>query len=284
MENTDYLDVPIDEVLKSYKTFLSVKYPPHLVELKKREVSNSDGVKLEAAMFSVARHYRLTPKISEIIGEGGVDFLCSSDKYKFLLEVTHLDSASIEEKSGMANKLSTEGRAISMITNLLRSKASNKATQLSGHLVPRVLCIGASHIGSPIFMGKEAAEWLMTSDTKISVSIGKPNAEPKLITGLEKSVFFRFDSKGKIEPCRQSISAILLVILDANSCLIKGLLHPAPAIPFDISLFPDIHFLKVANWPCSEGQIITEWIIHCPPTKRVYLDRIEFETEELKSL
>lgn len=285
MEYNNILGSSVDEVVKSYKTYLEVKYPNHLQELKKREKSNPDGVRFEAAIFSMARSYNCQPSIGEVIGEGGVDFLCKDNNHNFILEVTHLDTNSIEKQTGLSNKpVNGEARFFSMITHVLKGRATSKAKQVANYNMPRLLCIGASHTASTLLLGKQAAEWLLTSETKISIPIGVPNAESKIITDLDKSVFFRFNKNGKIEPCRQSISAILLVVLDYNSCLILGILHPEPTYSFDISCFPDVPFCRIANWPCSEGLILTEWLIHNPSAKRVYLDRIELKTEELQTM
>lgn len=279
------LDISVTEVLESYKTYLEVKYPSHLEELKKREKGNLNGARFEAAMFSMARSYNLNPKISEIIGEGGVDFLCNFNSSSFILEVIHLNTESIEKQTGISNKpVSGEGGSFSMITHVLRRKAGNKAGQVANYNMPRMLCIGSSHVASTILLGKQAAEWLLTSETKFSVPVGVPNAKSQLITNLDNSVFFRFNEKGLMEPCRQSISAILLAVLDSDSCLLLGVLHPQPSHFFDISCLPDVPFVQVANWPCLNGQIMTEWVIHNPSTKRVPLDRIEIETAELKTL
>lgn len=283
MENINWLGASIDETLKSYKTYLEIKYPSHLKEIEKREKSNPDGVRFEAAMFSMARGYDLNPEIGEVIGREGVDFLCCCNNYKFVLEVTHLDANSIEKQSGLSNNpVNGEARFFSMITHVLKRKATNKAKQVADYNMPRILCMGASHIASTILLGKHAARWLLTSETKIAVPLNKANAESQIITGLDNSVFFRFNEKGEVIPCRQSISVILLVVLDNNSCLTVGVLHPQPAYSFDIAYLPDVPFIRVANWPCLDGQIATEWIIHNPSAKRIYLHKIDFTTKELK--
>ena len=278
------MNIPIDEVLKSYKTYLNVKYPSHLKHLEQRERSNLDGVMLEAAIFSVARSYGLNPQIAEKIGEGGVDFLCSSNKYQFVLEATHLNTDSVEKQSGLSNiPKNGEAKFFSMITGKLRQEATDKAEQMANYPMPRILCMGSTHSAAPILLGKQAAKWLLTSESKITIPINVPNAETYQTTELEQSVFFRFDKDGKVVPCRCSISAILLTVLDRYSCLFVGLLHPAPAHIFDISHLPDIPFLRIANWGCLDRSIVTEWTIASPQEKRVYLEKIAFKDDELKN-
>ena len=97
-----------------------------------------------------------------------------------------------------------------MITHMLRTKTSSKATQLSGHSFPRILVITCEHIASDVLLGSHGAETLLTSDTKIEVPIDKPIENIDLVTDLKDSVFFRFKN-GLLESCRKSISAILLL-------------------------------------------------------------------------
>ena len=272
----------IDEVLASYKTYLSIKYPGHLQLLEDRVRSNLDGVRFEAAMFSVARTYNLNPQIAEVIGEGGVDFLCTSQGRQFLIEVTHCDTESVEKQSGLCDIPDGQPKFFSMVTDVLQRKAINKARQMSSYPMPRILCIGATHSASTILLGKHEVKWLLTSETKISIPIGAPNASVSQVTGLEESVFFRFDKDGNVVPCRQSISAILLVICDSDSCLFVGVLHPQPAYTFDIADLPDIPFLRVTNWGNLDGRIQTEWTIASPSERRVRLDKIEVMDKELR--
>jgi len=76
-----------------------------------------------------------------------------------------------------------------------------------------------------------------------------------LTTDLGEALFLRFKN-GVVEPCRQSISALLLVHLDETACHIVGLLHPEPAIPFPITHLPTIPF-GALNWPGATLEI--EW-------------------------
>lgn len=286
MKYSNILSSSVDEVVKSYKIYLEVKRPDHLQELKKREKSNPDGVRFEAAMFSIAREeYNLNPVIGEIIGEGGVDFICSFNNYSFVLEVTHTDTNSIKQQSGLGNDV-INGKAqwFSMITHILKRKAVKKAKQVANHPMPRIVCIGASHISSTMLLGKIAAKWLLTSETKISLPVGVPNAKSQLVTDLKNSAFMKICENGKIGPRLCSISGLLLVAMGNDSYSIVGILHPEPAHVFDISLLPNVPFVRISNWPCPEGQIKTEWIVYDPPIKKGHFNKIELKTEELKSL
>ncbi len=119
-------------------------------------------------------------------------------------------------------------------------------------------------------MGSMAAESLLVSDQKIVVTINQPNPDSELVTDLRESVFFRFSANGTIEPCRQSISAILLVQIFDDECRVVGILNPMPSVEFAISLLPSMPFVRVNPWPIQQNRIFTEWTIHNPGPKRFY--------------
>ena len=74
--------------------------------------------------------------------------------------------------------------------------------------MPRILAITSEHVAADVLLGPHGAEALLTSDTKIEVSIDKSIDKVEEATDLKDSVFFRFKN-GVIEPCKQSISGIL---------------------------------------------------------------------------
>jgi hypothetical protein len=55
--------------------------------------------------------------------------------------------------------------------------------------------------------------------------------------------------------------AILLVAISGIQADLVGLLHPEPGIPFAPSLFPQVPYLRVKNWPIVDGRIEIEWSI-----------------------
>ena len=270
---------PIHEVVSSYKDYLDVSDPGQLKQFENRQKSNPQDADLEAALFSVAQSYGFEVTLGEVPGEGGVDFICRTKDRSFALEVTRLDTSSVERRSGVKN-VAADGRGgtPSFILDLLRRKASGKANQLSGYEMPRVLSIGSTHCFAHTFMGKLAAEWLLTSEPKISVPIGpagSPESEPCHVTSLEQSVFFKLDKSDKITLCRSSISAILLVGLYHDSCSLVGLLAPKPDYPFDAHMLPDVPFVRATNWPFRDGKIETEWTIADGQEKWVPLRKIQ---------
>lgn len=273
------------QVIDSYKIFLEVKYPTHYQSYSNRLKSNSESAKSEAVTFSFLRFNFDDVKLAEDISTGGADFLCKSNKFELIAEVTCLEAESVAAQSGWKNEVPQNGSAGSfgMITHMLRTKASSKAAQLSGHSFPRILVITCEHVVADVLLGPHGAETLLTSDIKIEVPIGKPIDKVDSITDLRDSVFFRFVN-GKLESCRRSISAILLLSIFADKSLIVGILHPDPEYNFPIRLLPSVPFLRMKKWPPENNIIEREWVIYKPKAEKFYHQKMEFKDEELRSI
>jgi hypothetical protein len=283
----DWRDImtSVSALIESYKTFLEVKYPSHYRKFCSQLRESPEGAKSEAVLFSLMRSEFDEIKIAENISSGGPDFLCASDGAEFILEVTSLKADAVSNQSGWPNTVSdsiTVG-SFAMITHMLRTKASGKAAQVSDYPMPRVLAITCEHIGSDFLIGPHGAETLLTSDTKIAIPIGEPLGETHLTTDLKDSVFFKINN-GKVESCRNSISAILLVSLFADKSLIVGVLHPDPEYMFSIDLFPSVPFLRLRNWPPESGHIETEWVIRKPRPADFYHREVKLTDDELPSI
>ena len=273
------------EVIESYKVYIEVKYPSHLQSFCTRLKNSPEGAKAEAIMFSVLRANFDNVKLGEDISTGGVDFLCDIDGSEFLVEVTCLEAEAVAIQSGMKNEILENGSAgwFCTVTHMLRTKASGKAAQVSGHNIPRVLAITTEHIGGDFLLGPYGAETLLTSDTKIRVPIEEPIEKTDLSTDLKDSVFFRFKN-GAIESCRRSISCILLININADKVRFVGVLHPEPKYEFSIKLFPSVPFARIKKWPPENNKIETEWVIKRPKAASFYHQEIKFRDEELKCI
>ena len=273
------------EIIVSYKTFLEVKYPSHFVRFCIHLEDNPESAKAEAVVFSLMRSIFHDVKIGEDISTGGADFLCTLKNVQFITEVTCLEAESVANQSGWKNKVPKDGAAewFGMITHKLRTKVSSKARQVSGYAFPRLLAITSEHIGADFLLGPHGAETLLTSDTQIEVPLGRPIDSTNLVTDLKNSVFFRIKN-GSLEPCRRSISAILLISIYADKSLIVGILHPDPEENFPMDLLPSVPFLRIKKWPPENNQIETEWVIPRPAPAELYHRIVEFKDEELKSI
>ncbi len=272
------------EIIESYKLFLEVKYPSHFQSYCGRLKKQLESAKSEAVTFSILRTIFNTVLVSEDISKGGADFLCKIDGMEFISEVTCLGAEAVASQSGWKNEIPENGSAGSfrLITQMLRTKASSKAGQLSGHAFPRILVITSEHITSDVLLGPHGAETFLTSDTQIEVPIDKPIDKVNIVTDLKNSVFFRYKN-GSIESCRRSISAILLLSIFADKSLVVGILHPDPEYSFPIKLLPSVPFLRMKEWPPVDNKIETEWVINKPRAKEFYHRIVEFKDEELRS-
>ena len=274
----------ITGIIEGYKLFLEVKNPNHFQSYCGRLKNQPESAKAEAITFSILRSIFSSVLIAEDISTGGADFLCKIDGAEFISEVTCLESEAVATQSGWKNEVPKNGSAgsFSMITHMLRTKASGKAGQLSGHEFPRILVITSEHIAADVLLGPHGAETFFTSDTQIEVPIDKPIENVNLVTDLKNSVFFRFKN-GSVESCRKSISAILLLSIFADKSLVVGILHPDPEYEFPIKLFPSVPFLRMKEWPPKNGLIETEWVVYKPEAKAFYHRNVEFKDEELRS-
>ncbi|MCX5733532.1 MAG: hypothetical protein NTW68_04300 [candidate division NC10 bacterium] len=274
--------------IESYMTFLSVKYPSHYKPFCNRLDSKPESARAEAVTFSWLRSQFEDVTIAEDVVTGGADFLCVSESGKIIVEVTCAESEAVATQSGWPNGVPEDGSggSFGLVTHILRTKASEKAPQLSGYEMPRVLAITCEHVVADVLLGPLGAEMFLTSDTKIAVPIatGEPIDEKTfLTTDLKDSVFFRF-SNGIVEPCRQSISSIFLISILADKVFVVGILHPHPQHALPIRLLPSVPFLRVKKWPPENHGIETEWVIHSPKPTEFYHQEVAFKDKELRSI
>ena len=93
-------------------------------------------------------------------------------------------------------------------------------------------------------------------------------------TDLKHSVFYRpsglVDASNvpTINPCRQSISTILLLTIRRDGANAVGLLHPEAAYPFNPAWFPKVPYVTFKN-PATATNIATEWIPGDPDEREV---------------
>jgi hypothetical protein len=268
MQTTKAAGVSVDEVVDFYWRFLSrnANYDVHFGQFKNRYQLDQKAAEAEAIVFSLLRAERLNPDIFEDPGTGGPDFRCNpSLGESFLLEVTSLDSESVSKKSALPLKMTgAGGGAYGLITEKLLSAAKNKATQLGGHSLPGVLAITSDYDFAGLLLDRMAAEFLMTSTPKINVPL---NGKPSYTTvDLRHAVFCRLSKlvtaseEPMIFPCRQSISAILLITIHPRESRVVGLLHPEPACSFNPNWFSKVPYLKFRQWPIAK-KAETEWIL-----------------------
>jgi hypothetical protein len=255
------------EIVKAYSLFLEVRHPEHYRAFQLRSTNDPNAANAEAVVFSWLRLHGLSPTLNDTPGRAGPDFLCSplSDA-PFLIEVTHLKPDDVSKRSGWPDELNDRAQSFAMITPNLWYKTKNKAAQLGGHEIARVHAICLTHIGADVLLGTLAAQWLMTSQPKLSVPIGVPITTIGEITDLSKSAFLSIRDDAIVAE-RKSISAILLIAIFENELHAVGMLHPEPAVAFNYRTFIELPFLRI-DWPVKDGNLITEWVM-AKPTPRV---------------
>ncbi len=258
----------VPTLVDNYKNFLEVNYPNHVRSFCRRLRDQPESARAEAVVYSFFEANHLDVQVEEDVGKGGVDFRCKTGKAEFVTEVTGLDPESVTCKSGVPNELpeTSFGYHYSMITNLLRAKASQKAFQMSRYNCPRILVITSEHAEALGLLGMEGGENLLTGGTRIAIPSGR------LVIDLDKCTFFRLKN-GKLESCRRSISAILLLSISPVNAFVVGILHPDPVYKFPIELLPSVPFLRLKKWPPENDSIEIELIGNKWKPERFWYDK-----------
>lgn len=227
----------LEEILTGYKEILGIRYPRNLKEFILREVT---AAKFEAACFSIFRSYGLEVVIGENLKKRGPDFLCSCKMGQFALEVTIINTTSMEDKTGMKNcqKGILGGFYQAYQTDpALRQKLVEKAGQVSACHFPRIVAIGSFHNESlTLFREVLADEYL--------------------------DVFLDSDSHGNLQPNvdLRDISAIVLIGFSGNDYTIMGILNPEPIYHFNIEILPDIAFRRITERGMKDKTGEGEWV------------------------
>jgi hypothetical protein len=281
----------LSEVVESYRTFLlhhQASYPKQqaLKRFDARLASHQEGATAEAACFEYLRSNRLDPRLLEDASSGGADFLCQFGEEEVMVEVTALGNAAVTSKSGISHELDEIGAAffdMQAMTAMLRSRASNKARQVSSHEGPRVLVIASEHPGAAVAFSQIGAEEFMTGGASITFHVGPQGAtdEMHMSTALSEAAFIRRAKTGGIEPCRRNYSAIMLMALHGRGAHILGLLHPEPIHRLPRGIFRHVPYARI-SWPVTNNEIAIEWVIDDPQPAQHHFLGIELTGEELR--
>ncbi len=269
-----------DEAMDLYAEHLKANYPNHLAPFNQRRTQDREAALAEAIVFWMLKSFGVRPKINEVLGTGGADFVCSANfgspiltlreptpENMFIVEATSLDPDAVSRNTSIPNEVPdhNSGGAFNLLTRSVFAKAKDKATQLSGYDMPRLLAIASSHEGIGAVFNSGAALNILVSDYHWRHEIESETVDPNRYVDLANSVFMKPGKDGRtIEAARKSISAILLVAVHGDKSIVHGILHPEPAKPLPIEFFPKVPFLRIAKWPIPDGKIFTEWVIADP--------------------
>lgn len=257
----------IEDVLTGYRGYLERKRGRQ--GLRRFELlyeSNPEAGASEALVFNWLSSTDRRPELYEDPGTGGADFICRPDsRNHFIVEVTCLGSEALTKSSGFS---ATPGQLSfpRAPTKMLRQRVSDKADQMSGHGMPQVLAVVSLHNGAPVLLNPEEASTFFVSDFNLTIPIGDGAGESYHSTDLKNSLFFRFDPNdpSKVVPCRQSVSAVLLIPVSGDRISITGVLHPEPTHPLPVELIPRVPFLRLNEWPIKNGELYLGWVVGSP--------------------
>jgi hypothetical protein len=267
-----------DEAMDLYAEHLQKEYPTHLTPFHQRRAQDREAALAEAMVFWMLKNMGLRPKMNEVVGTGGADFICSQNfgpifarreptpESMFIVEATSLDPDAVSRNTSIPNEVPEDitGGAFGLLTRSVFAKAKDKATQLAGYDMPRVVAIASSHEGIGAVFNSGAAVNILISDYHWRQEIGSNKFDPNRYVDLANSVFMKPGKDGTIEAARKSISAILLIAVHGDQSVVHGILHPAPAKPLPIEFLPKVPFVRIAKWPILDGRIFTEWVIADP--------------------
>jgi hypothetical protein len=271
----------IEGMLNSYSEYLHHGHPENAKRFDETRGSARESAVAEAVVFGMLQGFNVDPRINDDVKTGGADFICCASRGplvkrlpqdRFVVEATSLSPDAVTDRSQIPNEVPDEvsGGAFGLVTRNICNKAKDKATQLGGYSMPRVLAIASSHAAIAVLFNGATATWALVSDPHWKQEIGSNAVDTAEYTDLEKSVFMKPGPNGTIVACRKSISAILLVAVHGNKSEVWGILHPEPACPLNIAFLPDLPFVRVAQWPVVGGKILTEWVVASPTGHGVY--------------
>lgn len=262
-------------MLNSYLEYLWNGHPENATRFELLRESDREAAVAEAIVFGMLQTMGLRPETHDQVGTGGPDFICCGSRGplfsrslrdRLVVEATSLNPDAVTERSHIPNEVPDEisGGAFGLVTSHIRNKAKRKASQLGGYEMPRVLAIVSSHVGISALFNSATAVNALVSDFYWKHQIGSDSIDTGQYVSLQNSVFIEPGPDGTIVACRQSISAILLVAVHGDRSQLWGILHPEPAYPLNISLFPDLPFVRLATWPIVDGKITPEWVVAHP--------------------
>lgn len=225
------------ELIDYYKSFV------HKQNNKAKRIPNEkEAFILESVAYWIFhRNLAFNMKIGEA-ERGGPDFICEKDGCQFSLEVVHLQSDSIENRTGLPDRLCANSDSCSVynyqpdtrkVTQIIQSKVK----QLKKTDIPGIVFLGSFHLHSPVLI--------------------RPSMSKRIFAAL----FPREDDERFEYP---QISAVLFATVDPIQAYVHGILHPKPLQTICENLLSDIPFASVCrqsnllnvdvHWPIDKQQ------------------------------
>ncbi len=197
------------------------------------------------------------------------DFKCEKDNNYFYVDATCVMKDTATRRSTLDDVPHNQrASSYSLLTEAYFRKADKKASQFENLNAPCMIAIGTLHFqGGALCFNKNSAEEILTGQSGIGIQISKRTGgavgEPYNSTSLEAAPFLNarkiICDEPRIQPVRQTISAVLLCPFGTHPVEYIGILHPKPYYEFDRDLLPCIKFCRLkAGW--ERGIYIPEWI------------------------
>ena len=253
----------VSNLVDEFKHFLDVNHPEHSNAFSQR---HPEAARAEAVVFSFFKQNGYDIRVEETPYVGGVDFRVLTENSEFVVEVTSISQNTVTERSGVPTKL-TSGEGYHSdryaVANRIRQEAFDQASQMSGYDCPAILVITSEHPEYADILKDKVTEFnprmFMTGAPEIEMEYNTETHASRIVgnaTRLKESLFFRFNKKGRIEFCREQMSAVLLFYIhEKYGVLIVGLLHPKPHYQFSHEILPSVRFVAL---PIPEQVINTE--------------------------
>ena len=265
MENIGFGVTNPDGMLQSYSEYLRNVRPENAKRFDLLRISDREAAITEAVVFGILQGFNVDPQIHDQPNSGGPDFICRAycgplaprqPGDCFVVEATSLDPFAVTDRSHIANEVLEDirGAAFGLVTRNICNKAKAKDTQLANYPMPRVLAIASSDAGVAKLFNNTTAMWALVSEPHWRHEIGSHTVDMVEYADLESSLFIRPGPEGTIVPCRQSISAILLVAVYGGQSEIWGILHPEAARPFNYAFCLTCRSCGSRNGPCATGR------------------------------
>ena len=243
----------VSNLVDEFKHFLDVNHPEHSNAFSQRP---PEAARAEAVVFSFFKQNGYDIRIEETPYVGGVDFRVLTENSEFVVEVTSISQNTVTERSGVPTKL-TSGQGYHSdryaVANRIRQEAFDQASQMSGYDCPAILVITSEHPEYADILKDKVTEFnprmFMTGAPEIEMEYNTETHASRIVgnaTRLKESLFFRFNRKGRIEFCREQMSAVLLFYIhEKYEALIVGLLHPKPIYQFSHEILPSVRFVAL---------------------------------------
>ena len=243
----------VSNLVDEFKHFLDVNHPEHSSAFSQR---HPEAARAEAVVFSFFKQNGYDIRVEETSTEGGVDFRVQTENSEFVVEVTSIRQQTFTKKSGVPPTL-TAGEGYHSdpytIAYQIREEAREKEAQMSGYNCPAILVITSEHPEYADILKDKVTEFnprmFMTGAPEIEMEYNTETHASRIVgnaTRLKESLFVKLNKKGRIEFCREQMSAVLLFYIhEKYEALIVGLLHPKPIYQFSHEILPSVRFVAL---------------------------------------